>query len=80
MKVLIKLRGSFQKHLPEGAQDYSCWQEVRPGATLSELLDRLGIDLNEPKTLVINHRKGDLEHQLAEGDVIAVFPPVSGGG
>lgn len=80
MKVLIKLRGSFQKHLPNAARDFSCWREVEPGSTLSDLLAGMGVDLNEPKTLVINHRKGHLEHKLADGDVIAVFPPVSGGG
>ena len=53
--------------------------EIGEGDTLEEILTRLGIPEGEPKTLVHNHRAGKKEQILANGDVVAVFPPVAGG-
>lgn len=80
MKVHIKLFGAFRSFLPLGAAGPMCTVDVEDGALLRDVLRVLSVPEEEPKTLVHNRRAGTLNQPLQEGDVVAVFPPVSGGG
>lgn len=79
LKVKVKLFGIFRNYLPSESEGPTFWMEFEEGATLEEILVRLGIPEEEPKALVHNHRAGKKEQVLADGDVVAVFPPVAGG-
>jgi molybdopterin converting factor small subunit len=80
MKILVKLHGPFQKYLPPGSEGYSCQVEARTDEPLSDVLLRLGIPQDEEVTIVRNHRRGHKADAVGDGDVVALFPPVSGGG
>jgi len=59
-------------------------REVAGDATVADVLAQLRRELGDrplPATLhvAVNQRYASLDHTLAEGDVVAVFPPVSGG-
>ena len=80
MKIRVKLFGEFSKYKPEWAEWPTFWYEAQEGTSLQNLLDSIGIPRSSPKTLVHNHRAGKLEADLQDGDIVAVFPPVAGGG
>lgn len=51
----------------------------RPGLTVAGLLESLGIPPAEIKIIMLNGRAASLEHSLADGDRLALFPAVGGG-
>ena len=57
---------------------------VPAGSTIASLIERLK-DSHEPLRhtrsllVAVNGEFVDMEHGLGEGDVVALFPPVSGG-
>jgi molybdopterin converting factor small subunit len=54
--------------------------KLEEGARIKDVLAELGIPRDDPKTLVCNHRAGKFDQPLKEGDILAIFPPVEGGG
>lgn len=54
--------------------------EVFPaGVTAGDIIKRLGIPEREVTLIFINNRHGQIDTKLADGDTIALFPPVGGG-
>lgn len=53
--------------------------DLREGETLGELLERLQIRPHEVGISMVNGRHASLERTLAEGDSVALFPPIAGG-
>ena len=80
MKVQVKLFGEFRKHMPANGSSPAFGVDVAEGTSVQALLDTLGIPPEAPKTLVHNHRAGRSDTILVDGDILAVFPPVAGGG
>ena len=48
-------------------------------ATLHDLVVQLGIDSSIVALPLINGKYGDLDRQLADGDIASLFPNVGGG-
>lgn len=58
-------------------------RESRPldldeGTTVGALVQRMGFE-NEPRITFVNGRHARDEHALADGDRLAIFPPIAGG-
>ena len=82
--VQVKLFMSLKKYLPENAQEGRTFVTLEEGATLKDLMMRLGMPLEEDKIIVINgisHKQSDKTNAIAlqDGDVVAMFPPIAGG-
>ncbi len=54
--------------------------EIPEGSSLSDLLAHLDIDRRDAKITIVNGSAVSAEHKLTEKDVIAIFPPIAGGG
>lgn len=50
-----------------------------PGTTVGMVVRELGIPEQEAALILVNGRHEDLTTQLADGDTLALFPPVGGG-
>lgn len=77
MKVTIQLHAVLRDLLPGGKGE----TELPDGATLTTLLDQLGIDEEMRELVTVNGEQAtDLGSVLSDGDEIQVFPAVAGGG
>lgn len=53
--------------------------ELPDGATVRDLVQRLQLPEDQVKLVFVNARSAGLDHLLAGGDEVGIFPPVGGG-
>jgi molybdopterin synthase sulfur carrier subunit len=53
--------------------------EYRPGLTLGDAIDSLGLPRAAAAILMVNGHQSRLDTELHDGDRVALFPPVGGG-
>jgi sulfur-carrier protein len=53
--------------------------ELPEGVTAGEIIGRIGIPATEVTLIFINGRHSTPDTKLAEGDTVALFPPIGGG-
>jgi MoaD family protein len=81
MKITVKLFARFREAAGVGKTEL----EVDPGATVDDLLSRLHArhprlaDVQTSIIISVNQQFVPADSQLHDGDVVAIFPPVSGG-
>jgi molybdopterin converting factor small subunit len=74
MRVTVRLYLSFRLgSFPTRAIKYPT------GATVARLADDLAIRDDTIGLILVNDRHAGFEHQLADGDTVALFPVVGGG-
>lgn len=84
MTVEVRLFASLRERLPDAPRGRGRLT-LADGASLQDLLDRLEIPERAAQMVLVNGvqtRRGRPEraaHPLAEGDVVAIFPPLAGG-
>ena len=79
MKVQIKLFGIFRQFFPPQTEGPGVWLDVDEGARIQDILARLRIPENFPKSIIYNGRVAKEGQVLHESDVIAIFSPSTGG-
>ncbi len=84
MKVTFKLFASLTDYLPaDKRQGNAMALDVAPGATISQLIAPFGLPAKMVHLVLVNGRyiepEQRLTHALAEGDVLAIWPPIAGG-
>lgn len=83
MKVTLKLYASLGRHLPDGASRNEALIDVPEGASVLDVLDRHNVPREACHLVLLNGvfkapaERG--EAILADGDALAVWPPVAGG-
>jgi sulfur carrier protein ThiS len=83
MRVQIALFASLSQYLPEAADAdrvgaHAQVTDLPGGTTVGQVITTLGLP-DEPRIVFVNGRHAPEEHVLAEGDRLAIFPPVAGG-
>jgi molybdopterin synthase sulfur carrier subunit len=53
--------------------------DLPDGATVADLVRQLGVPEKEVKLIFVNGLMRELDHVLADGDELGIFPPVGGG-
>lgn len=53
--------------------------ELAAGSTVADVARILAIPQEEVALIMVNHRHRDMDHVLADGETLALFPPVGGG-
>jgi len=79
VRVEVRLFATLTRFRPGGHDGEGVLLDVPEGVRLADIPRRLGIPATMPYIAVVNGREVRPEHSLAAGDVIALFPPLSGG-
>ncbi|MDJ0801773.1 MAG: MoaD/ThiS family protein [Desulfobacterales bacterium] len=75
MQIQLKLFATLRAYTPENAETYP----IEPGTTVKQIVDTLGIPVEEAKLVFVNSTRRDFDTPLADGDRVGIFPPVGGG-
>ncbi len=81
MKVRVRFFASIRERLKRGEGEY----EVPAGGTVEDLWKALCAahaplaELRGSVSFAVNREYVEISHRLAEGDEVALIPPVSGG-
>lgn len=84
MKITLKLFASLSAHLPaEARSSHRLALEVEAGTTVADLIQRQGIPPGQCAIVLVDGAWVALADRplrvLAEGEVLAIWPPVAGG-
>ncbi len=83
MRIRVKLYAALAAHLPAGAEENAAEIEVESGTTPGAVLARCRVPPEQAHLVMVNGRYvAPAERDtlaLAEGDTVAVWPPVAGG-
>ena len=84
MQIELKLFMRFKEYLPEGGVNGIAQHEIKDGSTFKDLLNDIGMPVEEDKIIVINgisHKQGEEANDLLikNNDTVAIFPPIAGG-
>jgi MoaE-MoaD fusion protein len=80
VEIEVRLFANLNKFLPPGSVRRRAQLSVPPAATLSGLLDQLGITASLVHMVAVNGRhQQDLSYVLTDGDIVSIFPPLAGG-
>jgi molybdopterin synthase sulfur carrier subunit len=74
MKITVKLFASFR------SGRFSIEEREYPaGTTAGRIVEELGLPEHELGIMLVNSRHVKLDHLLAEGETLAIFPLLGGG-
>ena len=84
MKVTFKLFATLTDYLPLPARRGNIIElDVAPEATISQIIEPFGLPAKLVHLVLVNGRYIEPELRLtttlAEGDVLAIWPPIAGG-
>lgn len=84
MRVTFKLYAMLSDYLPEAARKTnSMTLDVPPGRTVGQVIDAFNLPPKLVHLVLVNGNyiqpAERAERALAEGDVLAVWPPIAGG-
>ena len=84
MKISFKLYASLTEYLPaEARRDNRIDLEVAPGATIGQIIEPFGMPPKLVHLVLVNGvfipPEQRASRSLAEGDVLAIWPPIAGG-
>ncbi len=74
MAILVKVYATLRKYT-----DGEGTLHMNGAETVKEILEKLGVPEEEVKNIIVNGRRSDLDHLLADGDRVAFFPAIAGG-
>ena len=79
LKVEVKLFAAFLAYLPAPDPQGATTLDVPEGTTLDDVAQRLGIPVDLARIVLVNGQDASHGRPLAQGDVVAIFPPLAGG-
>ncbi len=75
----MKVRAELQLTLAEPGRDRSIELDLEQGATVGHALGRLGLKEGDVGLVVRNGISLEAHEALRDGDILLIFPPLSGG-
>ena len=84
MNIEVRTFINFKSYMPPDAKDGKAVLSIKDGSSFSDLLNELGIPIEEPRIVVLNGVSQGTSSEIntytiKEGDIIAIFPPLGGG-
>jgi molybdopterin converting factor small subunit len=79
MIVQVKLFATLRRYHPAGETNEPAVVELADGATVADLLARLGILPSHAGMVISRDEKLALHAPLVDGQEVILFPPIAGG-
>lgn len=79
MQVRVRLYASLRKHVPAGTGEDGFLLELPDGATVADLIARLGFPAEHAGMIVSNNEHLKMASVLEGAQEVHVFPPLAGG-
>ena len=79
VEVQVRLFANLAEYGPPSTRGGAGRVELPEGATVADLLARLGVPDEGPRLLLVNGRDAEAGVTLHAGDVVDVLPPLVGG-
>lgn len=79
MKITVQLFGTLRNRCDANDDNYKFLVEFTKGMDVKCALNSAGISESKKCIVSINHRVVGLDDLIADGDVLKIFPLVSGG-
>ena len=79
MRIEVRLFATLVSFLPPGSRDGAAVLEVPEGSTVHDVVHRLGIPADFERVTLVNGGDSAPDARLHADDILAVFPPLSGG-
>ncbi|MFP4056723.1 MAG: MoaD/ThiS family protein [Candidatus Brocadiia bacterium] len=77
--VEVTLRSILAKFRPDPRSREPFSVRLPQGATVGDLVERLGVDEKLAKLIFVDHVRCDRDAALEDGARVDIFPPVAGG-
>jgi molybdopterin synthase sulfur carrier subunit len=74
MAILVKVYATLRKYTDDEGTIHMTGAE-----TVKDVLEKLGVPEKEVKNVIVNGRRRGIDHRVADGDRVALFPPIAGG-
>jgi sulfur carrier protein ThiS len=78
MNVDVALFASLSGFHTEPGSGQTRTYELDPGTKIADVIEALDLP-DQPRIVFVHGRHADEDTELAEGDRLAIFPPVAGG-
>ena len=77
--VHVRLYATLRRYRPGLGLGEAEAVELAEGTTLGQLIQQLDLPEDEVKVVFVNGISREIDHVLADGDRVGIFPPVGGG-
>jgi len=77
--VQVRLFATLRRHVPDLGLGEAMPVELPDGATVGQLVERLGLPADQVKIVFVNGVAQEDGSRLSDGDEVGIFPPVGGG-
>ena len=75
-QVEVNLYATLRRYIDGAA---SIGVDVEPGCSIEQVLDRLGIPIDQTRIIFLNNRAAGLSDTLQGGEQLGIFPGIGGG-
>jgi sulfur carrier protein ThiS len=79
MRLSVRLYATLCRYRPGLSAGMTTDVDAADNATVSDLIDQLGLPTGQIKVVFVNGRARPPEWILQPGDEVGIFPPVGGG-
>lgn len=83
MKITLKFHATLKDFLPKGTEGNDAEIEIEDGATILSVVERQNVPQETINMILVNGAyvaPGDIaSHELKDGDMLAMWPPLAGG-
>ena len=79
MKLEIRMFATLSGYNDHAGIDEKQCIDLKEGSTVENLIEIIGIPIDDIKLIFVNGRHANIYKILAENDRVGLFPPVGGG-
>ena len=79
MKIEVQLYATLGQYLPKGSENRKAVMEFPDCIMVGQVIDTLGIPKEHPNMVLVNGIHAQDDAPLQDGDVLSMFPPLTGG-